>query len=992
MNIEINIKHNPSLNIINVKRVCMKKILIFFFVAVMAVLVIRLSAARNATPQETGEEAPNVQISATMQDDLNSDAIIREYSQYLLDKSGAARGTEDVLVPFEKLKEAGGKFSIRNGAIVIGEDGFADISVHVPQSGFYQLELNYMPIPGRSAAPEIAVRINHEIPYHQAETIMLDRIWQDKDTQTEVDANGNDVRPAQKEKEVWTCIRVMDSTGYYVQPLLFYLNQGENTITIKDNREPVLLKEITVCAPKEIPDYDQYIGNFPDKKLAAESASRIQAEKAAWKNNPTLLPASDRTSPLTEPYRGAKISLNIIGGYTWSMTGEEIAWTFNAPEDALYEVRLKVKQNFVRGTYSGRTLRIDGEVPFKEAENIKFFYNSQWQIITLGEKNKPYYVYLTKGEHQLSMQVTLGDLGETLNTVDLCTRDINGIYRQFLMIMGHTPDNMRDYKLDRQLPEVFVLMSDVADRLDAVVQDMSELTGTRGTELLSLTKMSMTLREFVDKPYEIPGKFNIFTSNMSALTAWKNDASIRPLALDYIDIAAPGTVLPRITPTFLQSVSHSVQMFIASFMENYNSLGSASNGRNTVTVWSTTGRDQAQILNQLIKSNFSGQSGINVEIQLVKPDIILPSTVAGNGPDIILYADQKLPVNFAIRGAAVDLSQFEGFDETIGEFRESAMTPVKFNGGVYGVPEMETFPMLFYRKDILKELNIDLPDTWDEVLKVIPILQRKNMSFLMENGISAITDPNFASGNDENTAQDVFAMLLYQRNGRFYEGDGIRTLLDQEIAIETFKDWCKLYTNFGLPTNFNAAYRFRTGESPLIVANMALYNTLMVSAPEIKGLWGMATVPGTVDKNGKVNKAVKTKTTYTVMTKTSKEKQAAWKFIKWWVSADTQEAYSRGLESLMGTAARYMTANLEAFSRLPWATKDLQAILEQGKWTVGLQEVAGGYFLPRHINNAFRSVVINKAEPRESLIDYAGIINEELTEKRREFGLPVYSK
>jgi hypothetical protein len=70
----------------------------------------------------------------------------------------------------------------------------------------------------------------------------------------------------------------------------------------------------------------------------------------------------------------------------------------------------------------------------------------------------------------------------------------------------------------------------------------------------------------------------------------------------------------------------------------------------------------------------------------------------------------------------------------------------------------------------------------------------------------------------------------------------------------------------------------------------------------------------------------------------------------------------------------------------------LQEITEQSKWTIGIPEVAGGYFLPRHINNAFRSVVVNEAEPRETLITYAGIINEELNEKRSEFGLPVYEK
>jgi ABC-type glycerol-3-phosphate transport system substrate-binding protein len=971
----------------------MKKVITVLILAAFVILAIRLTAGNDAgaTVPDTGNTAGR--ISAAEQEDPQADiSTAKDYAQYLEENDDVPMGTADVSVPFAQLKASDGAYQVEDDDIRIGEDGYIDIPVDIPQPGLYEIELTYMPAPGRSAPVEIVAQVDHEIPYRQAETILLERIWQDKTTESEVDPNGNDICPSQVEEAVWSTKRLEDSTGFFVQPLLFYCEQGENTVTITVNRETVLLRELSVCAPRSVPAYSAYIAGFSDKPPATANAAHIQAEQPAWKSDPTLVRSFDRTSPLTEPYKGSKISLNIIGGNTWCKTGETIAWTFDAPQDALYEIRFKVKQNFIRGTYSGRTLRIDGEIPFTEAENIKFIYDSRWQIVTLGDGDAPYYVYLTKGEHELSMEVTLGDLGETLNKVDTCARDINGIYRKFLMIMGYTPDIMRDYKLERQLPEVFTLMSDVADRLDEVVDEMTALTGTKGTELLSLSEMSRTLRDFVKKPYEIPEKFGVFTSDMSALNAWKNDASIRPLEMDYIDIAAPGSPLPRVNPTFFQSVSYGVDMFIASFVEDYNSLGSTSDSNRSITVWSTTGRDQAQVLNQLIKTSFAGQSDVNVEIQLVPGDIILPSTVAGNGPDVILYAGQQLPVNYAIRGAAVDLSQFNGFDEVASNFRESAITPARFNGGVYGLPETETFPMLFYRRDVLDELGIELPDTWDDVLKIIPVLQKNNMSFLMDTGIANTSDPNYAGGTDANTALDIYATLLYQRGGQIYEGDGIRTQLDGELAIETFKDWCKLYTNYGLPTNFNAAYRFRTGESPLIVANMALYNTLMLSAPEIKGMWGMTSVPGTVDADGNINRSVRTKTSYTVITKTSKDKEAAWEFIKWWLSADAQEQYARDLESLMGTAARYMTANTVAFSRLPWATKDLDAILAQGDWTIGVPEVAGGYFLPRHINNAFRSVVIDKAEPRETLIDYAHTINEELTDKRREFGLPVYQE
>jgi len=965
----------------------MKKLIVLLILAIFIVVTVRFATAGRDVQTGTDTDNAGEQTVAVPQQEQAAISSAIDYSQFIAENNSVPMGTREVDVPLWRLKGSTGEFQPETDSIRIEEDGFVDVSVNIPESGLYELELDYMPEPGRSAPVEIMVQINHEAPYRQAETLILERIWQDEASATEMDSNGNDIRPTQIEKAVWSTKRLDDSAGYFVQPLLFYFQQGENVITIKDNREPVLLKGLSVCAARKVPDYNTYISGLLDKKPATQNAAHIQGEMSAWKTDPTIVKTFDRTSPLTEPYRGAKISLNIIGSYK---PGQTIAWTIDAPEDGLYELRFKVMQVFDRSTYSGRTLRIDGEIPFKEAENIKFFYNSTWQMVTLGDGEKPYYVYLTKGEHELSMEVTLGDLGEVINRVDECTRDINSIYRNFLMIMGYTPDIMRDYKLERQLPESFMLMSEVADRLDAIVNEMTEISGIKGTELLALTEMSRTLRDFVDRPYKIPEQFGVFTSDMSALNAWKNDASLRSLDIDYIDVAAPGAPLPQITPTFLQSVSHGVDMFLASFVEDYNSLGSTSESKRSITIWSTAGRDQAQVMNQLVKSYFSEQSGINVEIQLVPGDVILPSTVAGNGPDVILNADQQLPINFALRGAAVDLSGFDGFSELIADFRESALTPVMFQGGVYGLPEVETYPMLFYRKDILEELGIGIPETWDDVLKIIPVLQKNNMSLLMDTGIANTSDVLYSGGNDINTGLDMYSMLLYQRGGQIYEGDGIRANLDGELAIETFKDWCKLYTNYGLPTNFNATYRFRTGESPVVIANMGLYNYLMVSSPEIKGLWGMTTVPGTIDAEGNINKTVRSKTAYSVITKTSKDQEAAWEFIKWWLSADTQENYARDLECLMGTGARYMTANTTAFARLPWATKDLDAILEQGSWTIGIPEVAGGYFLPRHINNAFRSVVIDKAEPRETLIDYANVINEELTDKRREFGLPVY--
>ena len=175
---------------------------------------------------------------------------------------------------------------------------------------------------------------------------------------------------------------------------------------------------------------------------------------------------------------------------------------------------------------------------------------------------------------------------------------------------------------------------------------------------------------------------------------------------------------------------------------------------------------------------------------------------------------------------------------------------------------------------------------------------------------------------------------------------------------------------------------------PIGIIDYTMYNKLSVFAPEIKGLWAFAPVPGTVAEDGSIRREVGSGGSATVMFKKTKNKDAAWKFLKWWTSKETQIAFGRQMEIRMGTAARYPTANMEALSALPWPTKDFQMLKEQMHWVRGIPEVPGGYFTGRNIDNAFRRVVVQGDDPRETMDNYVSYINDEITLKRKEFNLP----
>ena len=359
--------------------------------------------------------------------------------------------------------------------------------------------------------------------------------------------------------------------------------------------------------------------------------------------------------------------------------------------------------------------------------------------------------------------------------------------------------------------------------------------------------------------------------------------------------------------------------------------------------------------------------------------------VAGTGPDIALTVDNGVPVDYALRDAVVDLSQFEGFDEVATEYYDSAFVPYEFNGGIYALPETTNFMVMFYRRDILENelgLNIpeDLPQTWDDVINLIPVLQKKNLQFALpttERVINGIKSPDYSA---------ILAML-YQNGGLLYNEDQTRTLLDNENSVRAFDEYVQFYSHYGLPLLYDFVNRFRSGEMPIGVADYSNFNTLSVFAPEIRGLWDFALVPGVRKEDGTIDRSVSCWGQASIMLKDAEDYDACWKFLKWWASSDAKVRFARELESIMGSAARYATANKVSFEQLAWSNENAEILREQWEWVDGTPTAAGGYSTVRHLINAFRKVYFSKADPRETLLDYTRTINEEITYKRKELGL-----
>ncbi|MBP3961246.1 extracellular solute-binding protein [Paenibacillus lignilyticus] len=923
------------------------------------------------------------------------------YDEYLSKHKDTPEPKSDILIEAESFNEASGmnaaiveNYEGEQGKMVSTEEtGSISWSVDVEQSGLYQIEMKYFTVKGKDSDIERGLKIDGETPFNEARSLVFSRIWKDEKAVFDRDDNGNDLAPKQIEVSMWQESLFEDASGYYEQPYQFFLSKGKHELTLTSSKEPLVIDYLKLTKPSKTIAYDELEKQYQQHGYTPVEGSfmKIQGEASSLKSTPMLLPYNDRSSPAVEPFHASKLRNNAMGGWTWRMPGQWIEWEVEVEKDGLYQIAFKNRQNYLTAMSALRTLTIDGRLPFKEAQRIGFAYDRDWQMKVLGKQNdKPYLFYMTAGKHTIRLEVTLGELAPVLRTVENSVLNLNAMYRKVISFTGVVPDQFRDYALDKRIPEMANVFREESDRLYAIARMIQGPEDGGNDRSALLNTLAYQLKDMADRPDTVPSRIDAFKSNVGALGTWMLMINEQPVAIDYLIVSEPGAELPSPEATTWAKFKSSLASFTASFYENYDDFSSNDAGEKVITVWVTSGRDQAQILKRLVDDNFTHDTGIKVSLKLVSADILLPSTVAGKGPDVALQVGNEVPVNFATRNALQDLSVFSDFREVTERFKSSVMVPYEYNEKYYGLPEQQTFPVLFYRKDIIEdELHLKIPQTWDDVYALIPELQKHNLQFgLPQRGLNA-------QGNDVVTTDIItlppsptFAMLLYQNDGQFYKHNDMATGLDEETAVEQFKKWTDLYVNYKIPIQTDFANRFRTGEMPIGIVDYTMYNKLSVYAPEIKGLWGFAPVPGTKQPDGTIRRDVGTGGTAAVMFEHTNDKESAWSFMKWWTSKETQLAFGREMEVRLGTSARYPTANIEALKLLSWPVQDLNTLLEQMEWTRGIPEVPGGYLTGRNIDNAFRRVVVQGEDPRETMDFYVRYMNEEINARRKEFNLP----
>lgn len=864
-------------------------------------------------------------------------------------------------------------------AIVWNEEATAvEWQINAPADALYNVEVDYYLFNDKSVDAQRELVVDGSVACMEWSNIRFTRLFED-DGDVRTDINGDETPPRLKQVYSWQTTRLYDYNRYYSEPLKIHLTKGIHTISFNmKGSQPMAVSEIRLTAPEKIKSYSEVNEEYRKNGYVSSDTAPviIEGEASLYRSASSLrLENSGDLTCTPSSFKNSKV--NIAGGSSWKSSGQKITWQLDVPQDGLYKLGFNLYSYYNYGLASYRRIEIDGKVPFAELSSYCFLPSSKWRTEYFKDNSdNPYLFYLTEGKHTFSMSIVAGELTTVIKQLNRDMEILSDLYLDITFVTTSDPDVNYDYQLEKRIPGLVKTLKELRNNLLSSADLIKEIC--RNNKALTYSEMLNTIEDYevlIEDVFGIPANLTTFTTIITQYGNWMDQLKASTLSVDKIMLVPQNTDYKTEKVPVYKRILHTVVSFISTFTKDYSSVigdGVYDEKAKTIDVWYGGSQIAATEIEDLIESDFAAETGIQVKFKLTPAsqmatgiNAMLLAIVSGTAPDVVLNAASV--EDYMMRNQCYDLKKFKDFDDFKKNFPEVCFTPLTYRGGVYAVPLTIDMNLMFYRTDIFKKLGISVPETWNEMIKTtVPKLAENNMNLAQSPG---------------------FEVLLYQYGGELYNEDMTESLVASQTAYKAFKLHCDFYTMYGVPISVNFFNRFRTGESPIGFGNLATYIQFVYAAPELTGKWNVAVLPGVEREDGTINHNIGGLTTSSAMIMADTDSpEEAWRFLKWYTSANVQLQLSDMLEADLDMSARVISANSEAFKALDWDNEHLRVFLESMKETKAYNPVLGSYYTTRYIGYAFNNAVISQTMTEREALEYAQEnINTEL-ERRRNSG------
>ena len=904
--------------------------------------------------------------------------------------------------------------TVKGDSLYTGSSGETVIDIDIPETGMYAIRLTYYAKLSDSVSEaddqkidipttvERMLYVDDALPFSEARYFYLPRVWEyeyqydddgnivtasDKKNHIyntfQKDKNGNDTRPRRNEVGVWQTYYLRDWLGYEIDPLQFYFSEGKHTITLVSNREAMIVNKIELYPYEKEPEYKDWLADMKKKgieEVTGVDEIRVQAENPVCVSVQNVFPGNDRTSCLTQPQDPAHIKYNILDNGT---VNNWMKYSITAPKAGLYKLVFRFRQNSLLGMFTSRRIRINGNVQFREASYLRFMYDTAFQVEQANNGDQEFLFYLDEGENIVELEIVVGEMVQYVYDIEQIIKELNEAYQKMLMITGPIPDSYRNYGFNRIVPECVDTIGKSGKKLKKIKNSIMKMTGQVSDQANTLDTISKLLIEMYDDEEVIAPNFLTFKNYIISLSDWLYAALSQPCKFDYLEFEAVDGKEPQAKANFIQTAFFEVRALFSSFTMDYTTIGFSDDKitqtEHTITMWAISDREAMLILRYIIDHYFTPDTGISLRLKVISAGL-QEAILGGVGPDVS-FMDPTNTITWGMRTAINPIDQYEGFKEIMTEFPDAFMDLLtmtdpndeNYTMRTYGLPSTLNLNMGFYRIDILNELGLKVPNTWDDLHMMFPTLLNNRLQV----GIS--------------TAYAGATMFLYQYDdANLYKDEGYAINMDNNTSLTAFKNLCEMFQKYDCPVAYDIT-RFRTGEIPIMMSNDAItiYNQLMTFY-ELRGLWQMEPLIGTLRDDGTINRTSICTTQAMIMPRSAKEPEIVWQYMRWYVGEESQKRQARETIAVSAPTTKYSTANVKALLAQKWTDQERASIKEQVENLRAIPEYPGAYIVGNYIQFAFNEAYNNGTDPSEAMLDQIIDINKEISRKRKEFGLDYH--
>lgn len=850
-----------------------------------------------------------------------------------------------------------------------------EFDVYLEQAGEYYIKVDYLSFNTTVLDNAVTVSVNDQLPQQNAINMRLLTAWQDASREVIFDSFNNQVLSRQEPLLIWQRTPLYENMRLSNQPVVFSLPQGLSTIKIEKNQGNFLLGDLYL-----LPIEQQRLATYQEVIAQSNATSTsghlfdINAVEPLFKSDISL--RFDRAATLeVTPYSSSQRYLNVVGS-AFSQPGQSITYVIDAPEAGYYHIALRYRNAHTPNISSFRTIRINGEVPFQEAQGMEFPFTRQWTNQSIGNET-PFKFHLNEGLNTITLSVD-GDrvhasymrIAEILEEITALTLDVN-------QITGGVFDRNREWDISLFLPQAPALLDQWLDDFDQLIMTAESLSSDPNqpnAHVRRLERNRSRLQEMRDDinrlPVHILDLAEGHDSIARTLSIIAEDFKESPLAIDMLFVHSPDVAVPEHQISLMTRI-------LAFFQRHFRIPTEDVPQGDELTVWVNRSRFHVDLMQQMVDTQFTPQTGIRVRFS-VMPDEqkLIMANAAGTQPHVALGVSGWLPFELGLRGAAVDLRQFDGFYETFHQFAPGSILHMIYDDRVYGLPETKDFNVTIYRTDIFDLLNLDVPDTYEDIIGILPTLQARGMNYFLPLSQDSALKPIAAT-----------APFVLQHGGTLYHPNGISTAITNEASILGLMTMVDLYTIYSLPLQVPNFYdAFRSGRVPIGTTNFDNYIRLLFAAPELANRWDVALAPGVMNDVGDVVRYNPGTAQSVMMFENSDRHDDGWAFLQWWLSTEVQTEFAFNLQMIYGREFMWNSANIEAFRTLPIDPHHIEIIIEQWSWLYEVPRTPGGYIVEREISNIWNRVVFDTENVRVAIDDSSFIINRELRRRFREFG------